>query len=427
MKTHLFKALRVLLRVESRNVQIDLFDDVKSRVFVIRVAYEIFEILRTTPLSTLMVVGYGLKSAFYASLPKRSASIVATAMYINEQKTIEALGDWIGSGKIEIARVGLNLNGGLRQFNLRKLLQIIRIAGYLKRRYHFMPVCRALSTLFYYLNFRKSLAGCGARVVCLASANSPDSLGMRFAAHALGVPTVFVPHAAVPCRSDGPTLDFSLAVLSGAASLNAFAEAGKVSGRVIFAGIAGHSSPLRLAKLKNEIRTFGIFLTGLTDRQRLANFIGKLLHRYEGAKIVIRPHPLEVVNIPMDEITERFRSVVISRGVFLAEDIQRCDFVFIGNSSVVLETLKGGTPAALLQGIDAVPHDYYRFIENGVVPEIDDISGFDPEKICAFYEVGWIDRFRKYDYSYLRDQNEIIAEVRKEFTELVALPRNQEI
>ena len=102
----------------------------------------------------------------------------------------------------------------------------------------------------------------------------------------------------------------------------------------------------------------------------------------------------------------------------LPDVARQCDWVIADeNSNVHLPVLKLGIPTVVVKGLGLYPEsrsDMYGFAGDG-----DRVSSrrFDREvraaEFKAFFDDGWVARFRQYDASYLRPQAEIQAEVRQ--------------
>ncbi len=91
----------------------------------------------------------------------------------------------------------------------------------------------------------------------------------------------------------------------------------------------------------------------------------------------------------------------------LPEVARQCDWVIADeNSNVHLPVLKLGIPTVVVKGLGLYPEsrsDMYGFAADGVVfPPVRSISEIRAAEFKAFFDDGWVGRFRQYDASYLR-------------------------
>jgi hypothetical protein len=85
----------------------------------------------------------------------------------------------------------------------------------------------------------------------------------------------------------------------------------------------------------------------------------------------------------------------------LLQDAKLCDVVLAGNSSCHLSLLRYGVPTFYVAGLDQVPHDFYRFLELGIVPAFDKVEAVDLPKLATFYgDPQWSERFTFFDAGY---------------------------
>jgi len=413
----LLKAMRIIAFVESREVQKTLFEDVLTRSFVIRIINRIYGFLAATQISTWMVVAYGFKSYFFVSVVKHSKPILATGMYVNEIRQIKVVAEWLNEDAVSLVAPSFSLLCPSMKSSIKAVLQIASIITRLKKSYSFMPLCRIVSTIGFYLRFKHELLRQIPKAVLVASAHSPDSLGLRFAAKSLGIPSIFIPHAAIPDSSNGPALDFDLAIIQGQAALDIFKKNGPVSGKVIFSGVPGESTTMSLDKLGHPHLSFGFFLTALTDSYVLKKGLSDIQERFSPKKIIVRPHPLSLVNQPLSKFSSDM--VEISKNKNLEADVSSCDVIIVGNSSVLVDVLRLGRPAVYLRNLDAVPDDYYKFVRNSVVPALDSLDQLDLSFLQIFYQKDWMIRFQYYDAGYLKEEALIRQEVQDAVREII--------
>lgn len=404
--SNLLVGIKTSLALETSPIRSEVYLSIRQRSVYISMADTLFHVLKNYWLGPLMLLVYGLHSFLSVANPTNRGRIYAAGKYRNEKLTAAEFADMVGKNMVAYYSYKFRLNLKFSKSSLTLLRRIFRIACRLVRRYDFMPACRAFSTLCYYLRFRELLSIDRPDAVFIASMSSPDSLGLRAAAENSRISTIFMPHAAIPSNK-GPRLNFTWSVLPGKAALRAFKDNGRVKGNVIFSGIPGLSRPLRFPA-DHAAKTVGFFLTALTDIKVLQKQIFYVREHLPDSKIVIRPHPLALVNPNFGSLrgacsSEAFE--ISKESLFV--DIDRCDLVVIGNSSVLLQVLKSGTVAVVLKGLDRVPDDYYGFCRNGIAPVIESLAQLNLAQLKLFFDQAWADRFRQYDHSYLMSQDEV--------------------
>ena len=102
----------------------------------------------------------------------------------------------------------------------------------------------------------------------------------------------------------------------------------------------------------------------------------------------------------------------------LPDVARQCDWVIADeNSNVHLPVLKLGIPTVAVKRLGLYPEsraDMYGFAAAGIVfPPVTSVRDVEPQEFKAFFAEGWVDRFRQYDASYLRPEDEVSAEVRQ--------------
>jgi len=269
------------------------------------------------------------------------------------------------------------------------------------RRGNFLVACRMASTVGFYLRFRRDLEGSGARAVLVSSDSNPYAMGLAFAASSLGLRTIYITHGHLP--EGPPRLLFDLSILDGPAVVEVYERSCGLEGQVVFKGAEGTYRALDLGGLSRANPTVGVFMSLITDWERFETLVQQLYTRLNPARIIVRLHPNKVVRD--QAAVERLKLLkfieLSTADTVLTDDAERCDVVVAGNSSCHLTTLKFGVPTLFVPGLDAVPHDFYKFLERRIVPEFGAAEAVDLAAVSEFYkDPGWADRFASFDASY---------------------------
>ena len=152
--------------------------------------------------------------------------------------------------------------------------------------------------------------------------------------------------------------------------------------------------------------TVGIFLTALTNMQRLRALVGRLEGDARVARVLIRSHPVKVVREDISVLTARDARVADSSAIPLFENIELCDVVICGNSSVTIDILRGGVPVLYDAGLDDVGFDRNGYLERGLVPRLPaDLHDATLAAMDRFYSApAWARTMQHFDAGYGQDE-----------------------
>jgi hypothetical protein len=246
-------------------------------------------------------------------------------------------------------------------------------------------------------------------------------MGLAYAARSQNLPTVYIPHGHIP--EGPPTLDFDLNLLDGPALRTVYEEMGPIQGAVVFKGAEGQYRPMNTTGLQDAGNlTLGIFMSLIVDWPRFARLLRGLQEHVQPKRILLRLHPNKVVRDPAtQEALRGIPSLEVSEGTeILLKDAEQCDLVVAGNTSCHLTLLKYGVPTVYLHGMDAVPHDFYRFIQHRIIPAIQEPDALSISAVRDFYEApDWRERFRFFDPSYAADQAALDRDVGRAIHDLL--------
>jgi hypothetical protein len=136
--------------------------------------------------------------------------------------------------------------------------------------------------------------------------------------------------------------------------------------------------PIR--KNKPNKLNVGIALSSTSDKNIFISFL-KGIEKYQFSSIKLRPHPK--LNTSGWKI-ENDRVLFCQKGETVSDFLKNVDFVFCGNSSLIVEILFRGVPVCYTSKLDLSPYDIYGYVESGIVLDLND-SDFSIEKISGFY------------------------------------------
>jgi len=344
-----------------------------------------------------LVQAYGWVAAARTAPPLPGPLVLSAGRYRNERRQFERLA---ADADVGIAAVDLDAGPSAWRHALELLRDTDARALMARQGEHddFLVACRAAETVGRWLALRRRLPR-SARAVLVSSDTNPYAVALIAAAREAGLKVAYVNHGHLP--EDPPPLDVDLAILDGEALLDVYRRAGPVSAEVVFRGSEGAYRPLALEALKPGLR-LGVFASLLVDWSALARTIEQVRAATEASSVLLRLHPNQTIRDPAwgSHLALRLEDRVSDGGRVLLEDAATCDLVIAGNSSCHLTLLKYGTPTLQVPDLDLVPHDFYRFLQDRVVPWEEDAAGVDLDRVRGFFEDGWGPRFERYDAGY---------------------------
>lgn len=365
--------------------------------------------VRGSRVSAAALTVYGLRAYAGMSAPPE-APIWAFSEYRNEQRQFDALRALLPPGAV--GDVSVAKRDALRPESLMDTARLLvhpeamgalwRLVRYHDRRDGFLVAARAAACFGRALRTGALLErhGQSARAVLVSSDSNPPAMGAIAAARARGLKVAYITHGHLP--EGPPPLDVDLALVDGPALEDVYRRAGPLRGRVVYKGAEGAYRPLQRQGLRRQRPIVGVFMSILVDWRRAYAVLERLRVALRPERIVLRFHPNTVIRDPASRrLLPRWPELQVSDGAtILTDDAEPCDLVLAGSSSCHLTLLRFGVPTAVVRGLDTMPHDFYRFIESGIVPELSadapDLSG-----LAAFYDApGWAARFRRFDATY---------------------------
>ncbi|HEU4595178.1 MAG TPA: hypothetical protein VFS10_08400 [Pyrinomonadaceae bacterium] len=293
-----------------------------------------------------------------------------------------------------------------------------RLARRLHRRQEFFKVLRAVELVGYYARYLEIFRRGRFRLAVVSSHSNPHGIAFSLAARRCGVPVVLVTQG-MPVRPVA-RLAFDLSVVHCEAARRTYVEEGCHLGRVFVHGRRTHHAPMP-GELPAGRLSVGIFLCKDVNEGRLRALVERLLADPRVARVHVRPHPKNLWRGLDGWITSRAEPRLSrSAGASVFDDLAATDIVLAGNSSVLVEAVTAGRPAAYVPGIDHGSQDLHAFVARGLVCPFDDERGFDPEAWLRFYRrPAWTDALRLFA-NVDEDESAVTARVVEAVRELAA-------
>ncbi len=406
------RACWIVGKLDSSAGRLSAFDDVVQKSAKVRLAYQFYE---NAPhwVKALLLQLYGAKC--YLSLVWASsgdADIALFASYPNERVAIDHVRRRLHGRSIAELAVATRNCLGLPALLalpgcLAAALRLHRLARRLARRLHFMPACRVFSTLAYHLRFQRLLEEHDVSAVFIANHYSPECLALAAAAHRSGRKVIFANHANATWEAGFvPPLHSDLAAVNGQAVLDIYTRSSGKAINAVFIPPASPQSPLRARIDSRDGLTVGIFLTALTNMPRLRSLVQELTDNPKVRRILIRPHPVTIINEDLSDLCTPGGAVEDMSGTLLFDNARDCDLAICVNSTATIEILRGGAPVLYDSGLDRCAYDYNGYLKRRLVPKLPDrLDGAALESVSRFYQdPAWAGVMRNLDASYGQDE-----------------------
>jgi hypothetical protein len=258
-----------------------------------------------------------------------------------------------------------------------------RLARRLSRRYGVFHAFRALELVAYYRRYVELFATRSFQVAVMSSHSNPHGIALHVVARQFGVPVVLITHG-MPIRPIA-RLDYDLAIVEGEASRQMYEAAGCRMDSVVIKSRRGDYAPMRVPIPAHDL-TVGLFLSKDPDEAQILHCLHLLLADARIARVVIRPHPVNLwtgLDACVTSLAEP-RLTIRTSGSLL-DDLRLCDLVVAGNSTVLLDAVIAGRPGCYVRGFDHGPHDVQSFVADGLIYEWTPQQSLDVAAVEAFY------------------------------------------
>ena len=259
----------------------------------------------------------------------------------------------------------------------------IRLARALMRRHGVFRALRVVELFAYYRRYCELFAGRQFNLAVMSSHSNPHGIALNLAARRFGAPVVLVTHGMpiVPIA----VLDYDLAVVESEASRRIYDDAGCRMNHVVVKSRKRDFAAMRLPLPAGGWKV-GVFLSKDPVEERVVVWVRGLLARDRIAKVIVRPHPVNLWPALADRMESLGdRRVQLRSGGSLAADLHDCDLVLAGNSTVLLDAVVAGRPACYVRGLDHGPYDVQSFVRDGLVCELEQPWSLDGAAIRRFY------------------------------------------
>ncbi|MFL6210512.1 MAG: hypothetical protein ACJ74W_16770 [Pyrinomonadaceae bacterium] len=382
------RGIKSILRCDEAEVVAGIARYVMTQHRSLRVGAAFVERARHTPIPAVLALLGGLTRFLELRAPERRDGAVWVARLSNERRAIEPLlsmSPELNWSELKFRRrpdvAALAALVRSLSSNWRRTL---RLAHRLHRRYEFFKVLRVVELIGYYTRYLGIFRRGRYRLAVTSNHSNPHGIAFNLAARRCGVPVVLVTHG-MPVRPVA-RLSYDLALVHCEAARQTYLAEGCRLTRVLVHGRRQQYAPMRADQLPARL-TVGIFLCKDVQEERLRTIVALLLGDARVARILVRPHPKNLWR-GLDAWLAALNCERVERsaGGSVFRDVAAADIVLAGNSSVLVDAVIVGRPAAYVPGLDYGSHDLHAFVARGLIyPLVDELS-FDYDAIRRFYQ-----------------------------------------
>lgn len=426
----LLKAIYIVKNVDTSINRIKVFEDIAKKNILVNVVFQVFNKTAGTPIATVLVLLYGLKCFLSVRMPvKKNMELLCFASYPNEVTAINRLKSEFSEIDYEDLHISTkyvfkpeNWLSAVRYFFL--IPRLYKFSKKCKNNYHFLPACRIFSTLAFYLRYKQIFKKINSKGILIANHYSPECTSLMVAAYSNLIKVIYTNHANIPKNTPylPSSLSVDLALLTSEAVLKKINSHANLSVCYKLIGYEQPKEQQRLFFINKPIVTIGIFLTALTNKDRVQELIDRLHEIFPTGQIMIRLHPIALLKENFSYIFQDSQAVYVSKNKSLRMDIKKCDLVVCGNTSAVIEILKGGCPVVYDAKLDYFSYDIHGFVDSGLILPIEDIDKRMLNSVIKFYKRSeWEKVMQFYDASYFNDEKKLLRDAKKKLKQVLKI------
>ena len=385
----LYRGIKNLLRCDEAEIVEGIAHYVISQHRGLRLLAFLAERSRNSILPGLIAMIGWLRSFLSVRLPEGREGVAWIARLSNERRAIEPLVSlapdlcWTELRFYSLPDVG-SLKALTSSLAVRRLFRVVRT---LHRRHQFFRVLRVVEFIAYYARYRDIFQNSQFSLAVMSSHSNPHGIAFNMAARANEIPAALISHG-MPIRPVA-RLSYDLAVVHCDAARQTYFEDGCRIDQVFTHGRRRRYAPMPIGHPPRSFAV-GIFLCKDVNDVILRALVSQLLLQSEVSRVLVRPHPKNLwVGVHEWATSLVGSSLTVSSGRDVFSDIQMCDVVFAGNSSVLVDAVTAGKPAGYVAGLDHGPYDVHRFLKCGLIYPVDAKRGeftCDADEMWRFYQ-----------------------------------------
>lgn len=399
-------ALRIVRRLETSPGRGAVFTEIKRKNPVYRLVDTLYSNAGARTMQPLLLFAYMLKCVLsLGPFGSDEAEAVSISQFDNEHHTVDRVAALVPDARLLrlTLRRGHLVGRGQLRAAYRMLGSARRIWPFLSRlvRTHsFMPAARIASALAFYMRFVQLFADRPKLTAAIVTSNySPEAVGLAAAAHQMGRRVIYLNHAPVPANSVlVPPVLADCAIFYGEAARKTYERRSRCTADVALIGQPWTARPMQW---RDEIKTVGIFLTGLTRADMVSDLVSAIRATQPGMGILVRNHPVALLKCDFEDLVARHEGLTVTIGNPLDDEIAACDMIICGNSGVAMNAVSGGRPVAYMDMLDGSGFDYNGFVASGLICHVTGWSNDIYARLKEFYsDPKWPGIMRFYDASF---------------------------
>lgn len=377
------RGLRGILRCDDAGVVTGIAGFVVAQRPALRLLSSLVERTRGTVVPSAVALVGGAASLLRVREPDDDGGGVAwVARFGNERRAIEPLAARLPElrwRELAFELPSLPAAAATLARSVRSWRRLARLARRLHGRHAFFKVLRAAELVGYYARYLRIFRARRFALAVTSNHSNPHGIAFTMAAWRCGVPVVLVAHG-MPVRPVAP-LAYDLAVVHGGAAAEAYAAEGCAMARLLAHGRRGELVAMPNGPLPGRPRV-GVFLCKDVDAAVLRALVTRLRGDRRVGDVFVRPHPTNLW-AGLDAWAAATPGVRVSRGTPVGSDLAAADVVLAGNSSVLVDAVVAGRPAAWVPGLDLAPPDLHGLVARGLVYPLG--AGLDVDAMLRFY------------------------------------------
>lgn len=289
-------------------------------------------------------------------------------------------------GKIKLIQRGLvpsfsAIKSLVHRFSLKQITADFYTVGKILKRYDLFIALRSIQYLAYYDRFVFELDAQNTDAIIVFTDANPHGRALLHSAYKKNIKLCFVSHGE-PIDPIFP-IHCDIVYLFGERSLLRHQKNKSRFGRVLFHGHKNLFKRIREIDFEKNL-AIGLFLSKSTRLEEVSKLSFLLKERFNGCSILIRRHPNMALSKTEERLLLKNSAVYMSDSESIDSDIEKCDFVIAGDSTVHLDILLRGRPSLYYRNLEENPFDKYGYVEEGII--LDWNMDIAPDVINNFYQ-----------------------------------------
>ena len=383
----LYGGVKSLLRCDEAEIVQELARYIISQYRILQVSTDFIEKKKGTFIPDFIAFLSGVTRFLEVRASNEKENIVWTARYDNERHAIEKLLPLIPETSWAELKFRRRPTFSAISALVRRLIpnwrRIFKLARLLHGKYNFFKVFRVIELISYYTRYLDIFEKSNYRLAVVSNHSNPHGMAFNLAAKKCGIPTVLMTHG-MPIRPVAK-LSYDLAIVHCEFARQIYLEAGCQLDKVFVHGQKQNYVPMSPLPLPKVLKV-GIFLCKDVNENCLQTLVNKLLTHSNILQIIIRPHPKNLW-LGLDAWIESLNNPRLqkSSNAEVSRDLETLDFVFAGNSSVLVEAVTAGNPSIFIPHLDYGNPDLHEFVARQLIYQMNDELDFKPDEILKFY------------------------------------------